>query len=122
MTSRPHVWVDPGRCSGRPALAGHRLPTETVGRYYADLGLAETCTAYGIERAEVLVCCWFEARYGMRRLKRLWRQWLDDNEGAMWLGEWDAVPDPPLAQKEGYPITAPTATVDTPDPSPGARP
>lgn len=91
----PYIWVHPGRLSGDPALGGHRLPTHTVAVHYVALGMAETEDAYVIERADVLICCWFEARYGSRKLKRLWREWLGAFERLMWESRWADVPEPP---------------------------
>lgn len=101
LKERPHIWAYPGRCSGAPALAGHRLPTATVARYYAQLGQDETERAYVIERDDILVCCWFEARHGGRMTRRKWKAWLKEHEGALWEGEWDDVPLPPMDPPPG---------------------
>lgn len=60
------------------------------------MGQDETERAYVIDRSAILVCCWFEARYGGRRFKRHWKAWLGAYEGTMWAGKWEDVPLPPL--------------------------
>jgi uncharacterized protein (DUF433 family) len=83
---RPHVVIvmDPAQNFGHPALASTRTRVEHV---IAWLDAGETvstiCAEYGLTRGDVLVACWFEARYGVGAHPR--DEWLD------WLEEWEPV-------------------------------
>jgi uncharacterized protein (DUF433 family) len=99
LTDTPHVWVAPGRVSGEPCLGGHRLPTRTVVDHYDAAGLSPTMDGYRITRFDVLVCCWYEARYGRSRTRKAaWSDWLAENEDALWTGDWSGIPFPPRAE------------------------
>lgn len=92
----PTVWVHPGRYHGEPCIEGHRIPTRMVAEhvYYGTGDSAEF--TWDITRDEVMVACWFEAKYGSRKLRRHWAEWLDAHAGLFWHSrDWDQIPYPP---------------------------
>jgi uncharacterized protein (DUF433 family) len=97
MAERPHVRVDPAQRFGRPNVKGISVQViadmvwtgESIGR------LAEN---YGIDRADVLVACWFAGRHGTRKWRKRWGDWALAAYNQMWNAstvDYRAVPDPP---------------------------
>lgn len=102
MTIRdtPEIGVHPGMLFGEPHLAGHRLSTRMIADcVYDGPGPDEAESMWEIERSDVLVACWFEARHGTgRTIRAHWRPWLDKYEMTLWkssVADWDSVPFPP---------------------------
>ncbi len=91
------VSVQPGMMSGSPCIAGHRLTTEQIAGLVWTHGIEEVQHGWDyLSRPQILVACWFESRYGTRsKLRRAWKEWLAENSGLMWLGDWESVPTPP---------------------------
>lgn len=99
MSGLPFVSVQPGMKFGEPCINGHRLPTQLIAETVMFNGGEEAMDWYDITRDEVMVACWFEARYGGRKIRKLWQAWLDEHEGTLWHStseRWAAVPFPPL--------------------------
>jgi uncharacterized protein (DUF433 family) len=93
-----YVSVQPGMKSGVPCIAGRRLPTELIASMYvAEGGWEVVADRYEITRDDVMVACWFEARYGRsKRRRKAWAGWLADVEGRLWESQdWTDVPFPP---------------------------
>ena len=83
---------------GYPSIEGHRIDTRMVAEHSSTLGGESAMDTWDLTRDEVMVACWFEARYGSRGLKRLWREWLARWETTLWHSHekaWAAVPFPP---------------------------
>jgi uncharacterized protein (DUF433 family) len=92
----PAIVTEPGMLGGTPHLAGHRLGAVMIARYYLALGFDETQLTYDLSQDEVLVACWWVARYGPRSWRARWREWLLEADAAMWRSRgWSAVPLPP---------------------------
>ena len=74
---RAHVRVEPGVRVGKPCIGGTRIDTECVANVVWQ-GLdpvGPDWYASSLTREEVLVACWYEARYGPKRWRRAWREW-----------------------------------------------
>lgn len=92
----PFVSFSPGMQWGRATLNHTWLTADTVSSFVAAGDSVDfIADQYEISRADVLVCCWYRARYGTRRDRQLWRDWLDGSESDLWYGHWDKVTDPP---------------------------
>jgi uncharacterized protein (DUF433 family) len=98
MTVRPFVVVDPAQNFGRPALSRTRV---AVGDVVAVLLAGEDpdslCADFGLTRGDLLVACWFAARYGVEgRPRGEWAAWLEEWEPVIWRAscDYEAVPLP----------------------------
>lgn len=94
-TDHAAVWICPGRLSGQPAIAGHRLSCELIGDYAQAMPVAEICRMYSLTRGDVLVACWYCARFTGRRYRKLWVGWTEQYADPFWHGDYAAIPDPP---------------------------
>lgn len=99
----PAVWVHPGRYHGEPCVDGHRLPTQMIAEHVFD-GTGDSAEdTWDITTHEVLVACWFEARYGKsRKIRKYWADWLEATGPILWKSkpqDWDRVPLPPAYVK-----------------------
>lgn len=128
MSDRPHAdlignaQLQPGMRFGDPHIHGVSCaavaslvwagedPTTVADEY--------SLPSAAMTRADVIVACWVQARYGdwleadcgRRRVRRTWRdrwgRWLDDNDAALWHGRYDDVADPPSKDDTGgEPVT-----------------
>ncbi len=92
----PCVSVIPGVMSGQPCLHGHRLTAEQIAVLYERYGIEEIFHGWPyLTRADVLVCCYYMARYGSRRWQKRWGRWWQEQHGALWLSEFDKAELPP---------------------------
>lgn len=96
------VTVCPRRHAGHPAVKGVETAV-LAGRVAMGESSAETAADFGLDRADVLVACWYVAWYGPdRALARAWKGWLDLHWEALRFGRYDDVKDPPaLPAKKG---------------------
>ncbi len=97
----PCVWVSPGRCSGRPCIGGHRLSVDLI----ADLWWGGSSAVaiqrdYAITREQIVVACWYVARYGTRMWRRRWGRWETDVFQRLWNGRYKGAPLPPRSGDE----------------------
>lgn len=116
---RASVEVHPGVLSGTPCLSGTRLPVYLIADVVRVDGVDAAMGLWGLPRAQVLVACWFAGVYGtlhpwdtqddiqapLPRTYRvdlvdhawldLWRDWAQQNAGALWQSHYDDVQDPP---------------------------
>jgi len=98
---RPFVAIDPAMQFGRATLNHTRLTVETVAGFVAAGDPVElVADEYEITRADVLVCCWYVARYGTRRWRERWGQWAAAAESELWHGRYQ-VADPPVWPRKG---------------------
>lgn len=98
MNDRPHVRIDPAQAFGQPAVKGVGVE-HIAGMYLAGESIATVADEYGLTRADVLVACWYQGRYGSPRWRRLWREWAETAGAAMWntrTVDYDQIPDPPV--------------------------
>lgn len=99
MSDRPHVVVDPAQNFGNPAVARTRIPTAAiVGVYVAGDTVEALLDDHALTREDLLVACWYEARYGARTEE--WAAWLEQWQGALWRREFEAVPLPPQERED----------------------
>lgn len=106
-TGSPHVWVDPARQSGKPCIAGTRIPTASAARYVWDgPGVAGALKAWpDVTRGQILVACWYEAVHGSggtdAGMRLVWARWAELAGEAMWSAEvaYDTIPDPPSREE-----------------------
>jgi uncharacterized protein (DUF433 family) len=80
----PFVSITPGVQGGQPCLNGTRLPVDSVVAMFWWHGLDETLASWEhLTKADVLVCCWYEAHYGSMRFKRVkaWQHWANTSGG-----------------------------------------
>lgn len=94
-TDHAAVWICPGRLSGQPAIAGHRLSCALIGDYAQAMPVAEICRMYSLTRGDVLVACWYLATLGGRGWRKRWGAWVAEYAGPFWHGDYAAIPDPP---------------------------
>jgi uncharacterized protein (DUF433 family) len=99
MTDRPHIIVDPAQNFGDPALGRSRVKVENLlERLDADDSWEDVADDHGLTRGDILVACWFEARYGSGPHPRdEWLDWLEAWEPNLWKAssvDYDEIPLP----------------------------
>lgn len=94
---RPEVSVYPGMMSGQPCLDEHRLTCEQFAEYVWNGMEDEIYKGWDyLTRDDVLVMCWYQARYGSRAWQKRWKAWLERYSGKLWYSaDWESVPMPP---------------------------
>lgn len=102
MTDRPFIIVDPGQNFGCPALARGRVQVEHV-LDLLDAGepWEDVAGDHGLTRGDLLVVCWFDARYGTGAHPRdEWLGWWEDWEPALHQAktadDYNDIPFPPF--------------------------
>ena len=81
----PVIVVHPGRMGGQPTVGHSRLTADLIASSYWQVGYDETIKCWPhLDRDDVLVACWFQARYGTRTWRRRWKKWLDVADMALW--------------------------------------
>lgn len=81
----PVIVVHPGRLGGTPTIGHSRLSAELIAGTYWDLGADEVKLMWDyVTDADILVCCWFVARFGTRRERRRWSGWLPFANELLW--------------------------------------
>lgn len=96
-TNQPHPYVsiDPAIRAGQPCLNHTRTPVEAIaGSVWAGESLELICDGHALNRADVLVCCWYMANYGEKVWQHRWRVWAESVHDKLWHGQYD-IPDPP---------------------------
>jgi len=103
----PRVECQPGMRFGQPHVGGISVGM-LAGQVWAGSGVDTIAADYGLERGQVLVACWYAARYGTglgpadtRRWKQRWAGWATAAETVVRRGDWDDVPDPPDSEGGG---------------------
>lgn len=83
---RRHITIDPAIMDGGPCLDGTRIPAETIARAYDNGWSAERIAQEwsGVDRAALLVCCWYVATYGTRAPRRRWKMWGEKAHALLW--------------------------------------
>lgn len=114
------VSVHPAIHFGRPCIAGR--PVDTIAEMvWVGESVATVAAEYDLARADVLIACWYQARYGDTTVRRPWRKrwsaWADSVEADLWHGRHDCVPDPPT--RGDTPMTT-TWTNPYPEPDDGS--
>lgn len=114
----PRIIIAPDSLSGEPTLSDRRIAISTIGEHVRTVGVAATMRDYDLTRAEVLTACWYLGSYGITRIHkpgkhrrtarymvqqdrssvRKWRAWAEQNAAKFWDGQFDLIPDPPLAR------------------------
>ncbi len=101
--ARPCVSVDPKVRFGEPVLHGTRLPVLMLAERYWYLGEyleSEILQAYEITMGDLVVCCYYVARYGSRTWRKRWGEWLRQidrttGENSGWWADLNTLPLPP---------------------------
>lgn len=83
---------------GMPCVSGTSIDVDVVvGAWWSGASVSEIETDLpGIDRAAVLVACWFVARYGSAIWKRRFERWVAKAEGMLWHASRVDVSDIPL--------------------------
>lgn len=82
---RPVIVCHPGRMGGNPTIGHSRLPVDAVASTYWHYGFDEVLAMWDyLTEDDVMVCCWYQARHGTRTWRQRWKEWLTDNEAALW--------------------------------------
>jgi uncharacterized protein (DUF433 family) len=95
--TRPHIVIDPAQNFGHPALGRSRAPVDAIlERLDAGDDWEDVADDHGLTRGDILVACWFEARYGRGAHPREgWLDWLEAWEPALWkAANYDEIPLP----------------------------
>jgi uncharacterized protein (DUF433 family) len=98
VMTRPLITTDPAVNHGQPMVGP--APVDAVcARIWAGEPLADVAADYGISREQVLVACWWQARYGTPTWRRRLAVWFDIRVVIGLIeGEYDAIPDPPTKE------------------------
>lgn len=89
------ISLDPAMRSGRATINHTRMPAEVLADYvWAGDSAEYVAEVYEVDRADVLVACWYQARWGTRTWRRRWADWLETADEALWHSRYD-IPDPP---------------------------
>ena len=90
------IWLHPGRAAGLACINGRALTVEVIARC-AWWGNGDRALELNFEitHAQLLLACWYQARYGTRTWRERWGEWQRKYEGQMAADNWDAVPMPP---------------------------
>lgn len=89
-----YVRVDPAVRFGRPNVGGASVEVLADAIWVGE-PVDEVAAEYNLTAAQVLVACWYQARYGTKAWQRRWAQWRLDNEYLLWNGQPEKVADPP---------------------------
>lgn len=90
------IVVHPGRMGGEPTIGHSRLPAEMIARTYWQLGFDEVLRMWDyLDKDDVLIACWFQARFGTRSQRARWKDWLSGADMALWSGDFSTVELPP---------------------------
>lgn len=105
VTERPFICLDPMVCDGKPTIGLSRLYVQVIAEAWWYGAFKETTIYLNWPackgRAELLLACWWMARYGTRIWRKRWGAWLKTVEGALWAGNHDvALPPHRLVAKE----------------------
>lgn len=92
--SEREVRVGPGINFGRPKIR-NSCAEAAADMVWAGESLATVADEYGLDVPEVLLACWFVARYGSWSQRTRWRAWLKENEEHLWANRPDLVVAPP---------------------------
>jgi len=100
--NRRFVSIEPAMHSGEPTAGRSGVSAELVAKKWwtGDWPLEDLEEDWpGVDRGQVLVCCWYMAEYGTRRWKKRWGEWADSVFGALWHSDWEAASMPPTAKE-----------------------
>ncbi len=114
------VHIDPAILSGTPCIS--RVPVYMIVEMVWHHGVDEAMWTWDLSRGQILNACWYAAvtnvlhvwtgptvsdmnvsgrgrRLGVRTRRAPWQKrwggWAEEVHGALWLQDYDAVPDPP---------------------------
>jgi len=96
-SERPTVIIDPAQNFGHPALGRSRTPVDAIlDRLDAGDDWQDVADDHGLTKADLLVACWFEARYGVGPHPRdQWLDWLEAYGPSLWkAANYDDIPLP----------------------------
>lgn len=81
----PVIVIHPGRISGEPTIGHSRLAAALVAETYWNYGPDQVKAMWDyLTDADILVCCWYVARYGSRTWRKRWKDWLPDADQFLW--------------------------------------
>lgn len=96
MSNDAAIWIDPARRSGEACISGTRIPVESVAAVVFGSSVDQAMYQWPqIERWHVVAACWYAAKHSRRY--RSWKPWAKQWEGEMWSRNYEAVPDPLIA-------------------------
>ena len=87
IASKPYLYLHPGTCFGKPTINGSRLYVQAVaGNWWGGMTEQEIYDTFPscIGKPELLLACWWMARYGTRTWRKRWGQWLREVAGELW--------------------------------------
>lgn len=91
----PTITIAPGFYSGEPCIRW-RLPADLIALdWWNNWKLEDLMDNYEITRGDVLVSCWYMAKYGPRSWRKRWGEWLQKADGELWYGRYETCPMPP---------------------------
>lgn len=91
--SRPVITVDPRVRFGHPHIRG--VATDVpVGMLVAGEAPDTVAEEFGLTYAELVLCCWHEAMYGVPHRRRAWKAWLNRHGSAFHHGDYARIPLP----------------------------
>lgn len=94
---RPHIILDPAQNFGQPFIASTGVKVaDILSVLDAGENIRVVIDEYGVSRADILICCWFEAWYGTGAHPRdEWLDWLEEWEPSLWMAkDYDVIPLP----------------------------
>lgn len=97
MSDRPHVRFDPAQCFGYPMVKGASVEA-VAGMVWAGEPVDVVAEDYDIDRADVLVACWYMGLHGSKKWRKRWRDWVLTAHERMWWAstcDYTSIPDPP---------------------------
>ena len=100
---RRFVKIEPGVNSGEPTAGMTGIQAEIVAkRWWVGESVEFLQEDFpGVDRGQILVCCWYMATRGTRRWKKRWGEWAKSVEGKLWHSDWDDAAMPPTEKDMG---------------------
>lgn len=92
------IRVDPSVNFGRAQIGGACVES-VAGMVWAGEPLDVVAGGYDLTTAQVLVACWYQARYGTSTWCSRWGDWARAAEPRLWHGTHDQVDDPPAVNR-----------------------
>ncbi len=95
------ITIVPGMKCGYPCIDGIRMTVAQVANMWWDGSTLEELGSWDfLTRGSVVVCCWYQARYGSRTWRKRWKVWLQIADRELWDGHYDC---PMPSQKQSLP-------------------
>lgn len=92
------IRVDPSVGFGHPMIGGAVVEVVANAVWFGDR-VDKVADQFGLSTAQVLVACWYQARYGTSTWTSRWGDWARTAEPHLWHGTHDQVDDPPAVNR-----------------------